>query len=99
MEQGHQIHAIRRVEVIGPHALRLTFEDGFRRDVDLSDVLYGSRFGPLRDPACFAQVRLNTELETIEWPTGADFDPETLYNWDRYAEQMRAVARSWQKHS
>ncbi len=92
---GHELHSIKKAEIIGPHALRLTFEDGFRRDVDLSPVLYGKRFGPLRDPAYFAQVKINPDLETVEWPTGADFDPETLYHWDRYAETMRLMAEKW----
>lgn len=94
---GHELHDIKSVEVIGPHALRLRFEDGVVREVDLSGITEGEMYGPLRDPAFFAQVRLNPEIETIEWPNGADFDPETLYHWDEYrsawqqsAEQMAA---------
>jgi hypothetical protein len=97
MEAGHELHSIKAVEVSGSHSLRLTFEDGFHRVVDLSPVLYGKRFGPLRDPKCFAQVRLNPDLETIEWPTGADFDPETLYHWDWYVEDLKAMAEKWER--
>ena len=94
--QGHELHSVKQVEVVGPHILRLTFEDGFCRDVDFTPVLRGKRFGPLRDPACFAQVRLNPDFETIEWPTGADFDPETLYNWDMYVDNLRSMAEQWE---
>jgi Protein of unknown function (DUF2442) len=97
METTHEIHSIKAAEVIGPHSLRLKFEDGFQRVVDLSPILHGKRFGPLRDPKCFAQIRINPDLETIEWPTGADFDPETLYHWDWYVDDLRAMAEKWEK--
>jgi uncharacterized protein DUF2442 len=96
METAHEIHSIKAAKVIGQHSLQLTFEDGFQRDVDLSPVLHGRRFGPLRDPKYFAQVRINPDLETIEWPTGADFDPETLYHWDWYVEDLRDMAEKWE---
>ncbi len=90
---GHELHDIKSVEVIGPHSLRLRFEDGVVREVDLSSITVGEMYGPLRDPAFFARVRLNPEIETIEWPNGADFDPETLYHWDRYREAWQREAQ------
>ena len=94
---GHELHDIKEVEVIGPHRLRLRFEDGVIREVDLSEITEGQMYGPLRDPKFFAQVRLNTGIETIEWPNGADFDPETLYYWDRYLPYWRKDAEKWRK--
>ena len=35
-------------------------------------------FDPLRNPRVFAQVRVNHETGTIEWPSGADLAPEFL---------------------
>jgi|GEM_PF-248146 len=98
MSDTHEIHFIREFELVGEHALRLTFEDGFIREVDLSPVLYGKLFAPLRDPAYFRQVRLEPDFHTIEWPNGADFDPETLYHWDRYRGDMIELAEKW-KHA
>ena len=92
---GHELHDIKAVEVIGPHQLRLRFEDGVTREVDLSEITEGQIYGPLRDPNFFAQVRLNPDLETIEWPNGADFDPETLYYWDRYLPDWKKAANRW----
>ena len=34
---------------------------------------------PSRDPACFAQVRVNPELGTITWPNDADIDAVVLH--------------------
>jgi hypothetical protein len=36
-------------------------------------------FDPLRDPAWFAQVRVDPELGTVVWPNGADLDADVLY--------------------
>ena len=55
------------------------FSDGLVGEMDLLPELYGEVFEPLRDPAFFAQVRVDPELGTIVWPNGADFSPEYLY--------------------
>ncbi len=96
-EKGHELHAIHEAEVVGEHTLRLVFEDETVRIVDLSPVLMGKRFGPLRDPEFFKQVTLNTDFETVQWPNGADFDPETLYYWDRYLPAWKRMAERWRK--
>lgn len=68
------------VEVIGKHKLRLGFSDGLVREIDLSDRVGGTGvFGPLADPAYFAQVKLDHELGTIVWPNGLDLDPDVLH--------------------
>ncbi len=57
--------------------LWLSFSDGTSGTVDLSDRLVGPVLSALRDPREFARVRLGAE--TIEWPNGADWAPETLH--------------------
>lgn len=37
-------------------------------------------FEPLRDPAFFAQVRVDPEAGTLVWPNGADLDPLVLHS-------------------
>jgi len=39
--------------------------------------LYGEIFGPLRDKEFFKKVFVTSR--TIEWPNGADFAPEYLF--------------------
>ena len=67
------------VEVVGDHALRLTFTDGLVRDVDLTEILWGPVMEPLRDPAYFARVRIDEASGTIAWPNGVDLDPFVLH--------------------
>lgn len=74
-----EIHDIVRVEVMGDHDLRITFDDGAVRDVSLDGQLDGPVFEPLRDPQLFAQVEVDRESGTVRWPTGADLDPIVVY--------------------
>jgi len=90
MIERHEIHRVMEVGSAGLFRLRVKFEDGTSRIIDFGDVLYGKLFGPLRDPKIFDQVKLDEEAHTLVWPNGADFDPETLYNWDRYLPAMKA---------
>ena len=57
----------------------MCFDDGKGGVIDLEGELWGEVFEPLRDPALFRRFRLDEELETIVWPTGADLAPEFLY--------------------
>ncbi len=58
--------------------LEVAFSDGTHGTVCLSDRLFGPVFEPLRDPAFFAQVRVD-EFGAICWPNGADLAPDALY--------------------
>jgi hypothetical protein len=79
---------VSRVHLQHGYSLRLEFTDGSIRDVDLSRELYGEIFEPLRDPAFFAAVALNPETGTLEWPNGADFAPEFLFEIGTPVEQV-----------
>lgn len=76
------MHEITAVRPLGDHRLFLRFADGAAGEIDLAGRLrFDGVFAPLRDAACFAQVRLNSELGTIFWPTGADLCPDVLHGW------------------
>ncbi len=70
------------VQVLPPYELRLSFADGATGTVDFRPLLFERKtgvFAELRDPARFAEVWVDPELDTIVWPNGADVDPYTLY--------------------
>jgi len=77
MKKITRIPKVTAVDVIPPHALRLTFDDGLTRDVDLAGDLWGPMFEPLKDPAFFAQV--SVDHGTVVWPNGVDLDPVVLH--------------------
>ena len=55
----------------------LKFNNGMDGLVDLEEELNGRIYEPLRDPHFFQKFQLNQW--TLEWPNGADFAPEFLY--------------------
>lgn len=63
----------------GAHRVWLKFADGLTGEIDLADDLWGPVIEPLKDVSVFAQLRADTELDTVVWPNGADFAPEFLY--------------------
>lgn len=68
------------VRALGPYRLHVRFEDGKSGEVDLAQIIrFEGVFAPLKDQTQFSQVRLNRELGTVEWPCGADLDPDVLY--------------------
>ena len=91
----HKIYRILGFKLVGPYSLHVMFDDGIERRVDLEGILEGEVFGPLKDPRLFAQVDLDPETHTLVWSNGADFDPETLHEWPKYAKEMREMAQIW----
>ena len=70
---------ILEAEVCGPWSLRLRFDDGVEKTVDVRPLLHGPVFEPLLDPAYFARVSVDHVCGTVVWPNGADFAPEALH--------------------
>ena len=92
---SHPIHRVTSFERIGNYTLRLCFDDGLSRAINFEPVLAGELFGPLRDPALFAQVQLDPEIHTLVWPSGADFDPATLHDWPEHERAFISAAGRW----
>ena len=95
----HPIHRIIGCEYVAPYALRLRFGDGFETTVDLADVLEGELYGPLRDPFVFSRVALDSEVGTVVWPNGADFDPAILHDWPVHKDAFAAAAQRWKSET
>ncbi|MBI1814416.1 MAG: DUF2442 domain-containing protein [Deltaproteobacteria bacterium] len=94
-ETGHQIYRVASFEITAPYTLRVHFDDGTEQAINFKPVLAGEIYGPLRELSVFNQVRLDREVKTLVWPSGADFDPETLHDWPRYAEAFAVRASEW----
>jgi hypothetical protein len=71
----HVIHVLH----LRDYQLRLEFNDGKVKEEDLEDELYGEVFEPLKGIELFKRVYVNPDTGTIEWPNGAYFSPEFLY--------------------
>ena len=63
-----------------PRALRVTFETGAVRRVDLAFALDKPVFLPLADAAEMARVEVVDGGRGIAWASGADLSAETLYH-------------------
>lgn len=70
---------VEEVNYTDSYKLCLKFNDGKVKEVDLQPELYGEIFEPLKDINYFKKVYVNENTKTIEWPNGADFAPEFLY--------------------
>lgn len=92
--QRHKLFRITKFEIVGAYTLRICFDDGSEQTIDFLPVLHGPVFGPLRDKELFEQVQLIDYAGCLEWPTGADFDPETLRNWPDYKDAIIARRQS-----
>jgi hypothetical protein len=91
----HPIHRVHHFEIVAPYTLDLEFDDGTRQRIDFRPVLEGELFGPLQDQQVFNTVELDPTFGTIQWPNGADFDPQTLHDWPKYRDEFVAMAQRW----
>ncbi|HKZ81400.1 MAG TPA: DUF2442 domain-containing protein [Anaerolineae bacterium] len=92
---AHPIYRVVNFEIVGPSTLRVEFDDGVAQTIDFRPVLVGEMYGPLRDERLFNQVEIDPEVHTLVWPNGADFDPATLHDWPKYANEMKRMAERW----
>ena len=72
------LHVTKAKHVEG-YKVEVSFNNGQTGIADLSTVLKGPVFAPLRELEAFAQFHVDEELATNVWPNGADLAPEYLY--------------------
>lgn len=73
-------------EYLEKYKIKITFNDGLVKIVDLSEELYEGVFVPLRDIDKFKKFHISAN--TIEWENGADFAPEFLRDLPALDDQM-----------
>lgn len=83
-----QLHDVIASAVVEEYVLSVRFDDGTERIIDFEPILLGPLFGPLRDLRLFRQVRVDADLGTLIWPTGADIAPDVLYDWPRHVDAI-----------
>ena len=92
----HKLYEVVDYELMDEYRINITFNDGKSQTIDFKPVLYGEMWGPLQELTLFKQVEIDPIAHTLTWPNGADFDPETLHNWDEYGESLAARAKTWE---
>ena len=92
---NHLMVKVKSVTTTELYKIKVTFNDLTERTIDLEHLLYGPMYGPLKDPEIFRSASVDAEAATVVWPTGADFDPETLYNWNLYERELIDRASKW----
>ena len=92
----HGIYRVESFEIISPYTLKVRFDDNTEQVIDFEPILFGELFGPLRDLNLFNQVKIDTEVHTLVWPNGGDFDPATLHDWPELIDNLAARARQWE---
>ena len=93
----HPINRVVSFGVVGPYTLRVGFDDNSEQTIDFRPVLAGELYSPLQDLGLFNRVRIDSEVHTLVWPNGADFDPATLHDWPDRVETLAAHAKQWQR--
>ena len=81
-------YEVTSLEIVGDYTIRLEFDDGTKQIINFEPILLGPIFGPLRDLGVFNQVKLDSDLGTLVWPTGADIDPTVLHDWPEHVEAI-----------
>ncbi len=73
------MHFVTEVTYKSDYQLKIRFEDGSVRMVDLEPYLDGEVFEPLKDKRLFQTAHLEPDLDTVVWEGGADMSPDFLY--------------------
>ena len=78
MERLGPLVRVQAVEPLEGFKVRITFQNGIQKEIDLAPFLWGPIFEPIRnDAAMFKSVKVVGD--TIGWDNGADIDPDVLY--------------------
>jgi hypothetical protein len=72
--------------------LKIRFDNGEIKAVDLQPHLDGPIFEPLKDPEFFKSFYANRDIDTVVWPNDADFSPDFLYEIGQKISERDASA-------
>ncbi len=75
---------------IGGYKLKIRFDNGETKVVDLKPHIYGPIFEPLKQIDFFKSFRVDKDIDTVVWPNNADFSPDFLYEIGRNVSEQDA---------
>lgn len=68
-----------QVEPLGQLTIRVSFDDGLSRVLDLDPMIRGGLLEDVRHPDRFATICIDPVAGTVCWPNGIDLDPDVLH--------------------
>ena len=72
-----KIPVVIKADYVKDYILSITFDDGVKKEVDISKWFKGPMFDPLKNKVYFKNFFIDGY--TVSWPNGADIAPESLY--------------------
>ncbi len=75
---------------IGDYKLKIRFDNGEVKVVDLEPHLDGPIFEPLKKLDFFKLFRVSKDIDTVVWPNNADFSPDFLYDIGRKVNEKES---------
>ena len=92
---SHPIYKVCSFKIVAPYTVQVEFDDRTMQTINFRPILAGELYGPLRELSVFNQVKVDSEVHTLVWPNGADFDPATLHDWPKYSKALAERAAEW----
>ena len=74
------------------YKLKIRFDNGEAKVVDLEPYLDGPVFEPLKKLDFFKSFRVDKDIDTVVWPNNADFSPDFLYKIGRKISEQKPSA-------
>jgi len=68
------------------YSLKLKFNTGEEKILDMKEILKKPIFSKLLDPEIFSHVSIDEIAGTVVWPGGIDLCPETVYEQSELIE-------------
>ncbi len=86
------MHYVTEATYVSEYKIKVRFENGEVRLVDLGPHLYGPVFESLKDLSFFKALKVNTDIDTVAWPNDADFSPDFLYEIGQLISERQDAA-------
>ena len=87
---------VTQARYLDSYRIEVVFNNGKKGIADLSEILTGVVFEPLKNVEQFAKFTVDEELETIVWENGADLAPEYIYfQAFKNEPELQAQFREW----